>query len=112
MKENLTHDTLPEGVTIVLQKVNEVIRLLNEKQEPPEQPEKLLTIKGAAEFLSLSVPTLYSKTAKGIIPFMKKGKRLYFSKAELLDFIKTGRKKTNSEIAAEAMDYLSNNKKG
>ena len=61
--------------------------------EPTDQPEQLLTIQQAAEFLSLTVPTLYSKTSKGELPFMKRGKRLYFSRTELLEYIKEGRKK-------------------
>jgi len=36
---------------------------------------------------------------------------LYFSKQELTDWIKAGRKKTNAEIEQEAKAYLLNNKK-
>jgi excisionase family DNA binding protein len=62
------------------------------EQTPTEQPEQLLTIQQAAEFLSLTVPTLYSKTSKGELPFMKRGKRLYFSRTELMEYVKAGRK--------------------
>jgi len=58
-----------------------------------EQPEQLLTIQEAAEFLSLTVPTMYSKVSKGELPVMKRSKRLYFSRTELLEYIKYGRKK-------------------
>jgi len=80
--------------------------------EPTEQPEQLLTIKEAAEFLSLTVPTMYSKVSKREIPCMKRSKRLYFSNSELLEYLKGGRKKTSSEIQQEVDLYLSNNKKG
>ena len=80
--------------------------------EPTDHPEQLLTIQQAAEFLSLSVPTLYTKVSKGELPVMKQGKRLYFSRTELLDYLKDGRKKSNAEIEAEAKAYLLNNKKG
>ena len=80
--------------------------------EPTEHPEQLLSIQQAAEFLSLSVPTLYSKVSKGELPVMKQGKRLYFSRTELMEYIKEGRKKTNAEIEAEAEAYLSDKKKG
>jgi excisionase family DNA binding protein len=76
-----------------------------------KQPEQLLTIQEAAEFLTLSVPTIYSKVSKNEIPFMKKGKRLYFSRIELLEYVKQGRSKSNTEIEQEAEMYLSNNKK-
>lgn len=80
--------------------------------EPTDQPEQLLSIQQAAEFLSLSVPTLYSKVSRGELPVMKRSKRLYFSRTELMEYIKEGRKKTNAEIEQEAKAYLLNNKKG
>lgn len=77
-----------------------------QKVEPTEQPEHLLTIQEAAEFLSLTVPTMYSKVSKGELPVMKRSKRLYFSQSELLEYLKDGRRKTNAEIEAEADAYL------
>jgi len=83
-----------------------------QKVEPTNQPEQLLTIQEAAEFLSLTVPTMYSKVSKGELPVMKRSKRLYFSRIELLDYLKHGRRKSNAEIEQEAKAYLLNNKKG
>jgi len=82
------------------------------KVEPTDQPEQLLTIQEAAEFLSLTVPTIYSKVSKGELPVMKRSKRLYFSRTELLNYLKDGRKKSNAEIEQEAKAYLLNSKKG
>jgi excisionase family DNA binding protein len=111
--ENLTFDKLPEAVTMLTKEVSELKRLFIERQETPtEQPEQLLSIQQAAEFLSLSVPTLYSKVSKGELPVMKRGKRLYFSRTELMEYVKAGRKKSNAEIEQEAKAYLLNNKKG
>ncbi len=111
--ENLTFDKLPEAVTMLTKEVSELKRLLIEKQEQPTTPpEQLLTIQEAAEFLSLTVPTMYSKVSKGELPVMKRSKRLYFSRTELLDYLKEGRRKTNAEIEQEAKAYLLNNKKG
>ena len=80
--------------------------------DPTDQPERLLTIQEAAEFLNLKVPTMYSKVSKGELPVMKRSKRLYFSRTELLEYLKDGRKKSNAEIEQEAKAYLLNNKKG
>lgn len=99
--------------TVIIDCVNSCLK--NNEQEsktPTDQPEQLLTIQEAAEFLSLTVPTMYSKVSKGELPVMKRGKRLYFSRTELLEYVKTGRKKSNAEIEQEAKAYLSNNKKG
>lgn len=81
------------------------------KVEPTEQPEQLLTVQEAAQFLNLTVPTIYSKVSKGELPVMKRSKRLYFSSTELMEYLKEGRKKSNAEIEQEAEAYLSNNKK-
>ncbi|MDD2324157.1 MAG: helix-turn-helix domain-containing protein [Bacteroidales bacterium] len=113
MEQVLTFDKLPEAVTMLTKEVSELKRLLIEKQEQPTTPpEQLLTIQEAAEFLSLSVFTLYSKVSKGELPVMKQGKRLYFSRTELMEYVKAGRKKSNAEIEQEAKAYLLNNKKG
>jgi excisionase family DNA binding protein len=74
--------------------------------------EKPLSIGEAADFLNLSVPTLYSKVSRGELPVMKRGKRLYFSLPELKEYLKAGRRKSNSEIVAEADQYLIKSKKG
>lgn len=82
------------------------------KIEPTEQPEQLFTVQEAAQFLNLTVPTIYSKVSKGELPVMKRSKRLYFSSTELMEYLKEGRIKSNAEIEQEAEAYLQNNKKG
>ena len=80
--------------------------------DPTKQIEHLLTVQEAAQFLKLTVPTIYSKVSKGELPVMKRSKRLYFSSTELMDYLRKGRKKTNAEIQKEAGVYLSNKKGG
>lgn len=81
--------------------------------EPTEQPEQLLTIDEVATLLHLTKPTVYSKVSKNEMPGVcKQGKRLYFDRQTIIDWIKQGRKKSNAEIEKEANAYLLNNKKG
>ncbi|HZK07266.1 MAG TPA: helix-turn-helix domain-containing protein [Bacteroidales bacterium] len=47
----------------------------------------LMTIAEAASFLNCAIPTIYAKVSKRQIPFHKQGKRLYFNKKELIDWI-------------------------
>ncbi len=75
----------------------------NTSNSDTEQP---LTILEAAQFLHLSKQTIYGLVSKGQIPHMKRGKILYFSKVELLEYLKAGRKKTISETEGEAESYL------
>lgn len=95
-----------------LSNIENLILDLNQptKVEPTEQPEQLFTVQEAAQFLNLTVPTIYSKVSKGELPVMKRSKRLYFSSIELMAYLKLGRQKTNAEIEQEAEEYLSNKK--
>ncbi len=98
--------------TVIIDCVNSCLKNNIQKQTPTKHPEQLLTVQEAAQFLNLTVPTIYSKVSKGELPCMKRGKRLYFSSTELMAYIKEGRKKSNAEIEQEAEAYLSNKKKG
>lgn len=85
-----------------------VRKVISETPSHPPQPEPeiLFTVKETADFLRLSVPTIYGLISKGEIPVMKRSKRCYFSKAELIDYLKKGRQKTNTEIEKEAENYI------
>jgi len=114
MEHTLTFDQLPTAVTELTNEISELKRLIVEKGETQttETPEQFLTIQEASQLLNLTVPTLYSKVSRRELPVMKRGKRLYFSKTELIDYIKDGRKKSNFEIEREAQDYINNSQKG
>jgi len=57
-----------------------------------------------------SKPTVYGWVHDGLIPVHKGGKKLRFLKSEIDTWIKQGRKKTISETANEADQYLKNKK--
>lgn len=75
----------------------------NKSQIPDDE---LLTVKATALFLSLSVPTIYALIAKGDLPVMKRSKRCYFSKLDLINYLKLGKKNTAPVIASDATSYL------
>lgn len=109
----ITFETLPKAVTDLQESVNEIKRLLLERSnEPQPEADELLTVQDTAKFLSLSVPTVYGLISKGELPVMKRSKRCYFSKIELLNYLKQGRKKTFAETASEADAYLQKKKGG
>ena len=89
-----------------------ILKAVRNEQPTTDQPEQPLIIDEVATLLHLTKPTVYSKVSKGELPVMKRGKRLYFSRTELLEYVKAGRKKSNAEIEQEAKAYLLNNKKG
>lgn len=89
-----------------------LLDLKHKPKEQGEQPEtdELLTVQDTAKFLSLSVPTVYTLISKGELPVMKRSKRCYFSKVELINYLKQGRKKTLAETASEAEQYCKTKK--
>ncbi len=106
----ITFEKLPQAVNQLLNKLENIERLLLSQNNTPPEEDKLLTIREAAEILHLSVPTVYGLVQRAEVPVCKRGKRLYFSKQELLAWIKSGRKKTVSEINAEAEQYIHSRK--
>lgn len=90
-----------------------ILKAVQNNNPTTEQPEQLLTIQEAANLLHLKVPTIYSKHSKGELPGVcKRGKRLYFSKQSLIEWLKQGSKMTNAEYEAVVDTYLSNKRKG
>ena len=73
---------------------------------PLPDPDEFLTVKEAAIFLKLAVPTVYTLISKGQLPVMKRSQRCYFLKIDLVNYLKEGRKKSSGEISAAADDYI------
>jgi excisionase family DNA binding protein len=67
------------------------------------EPEKLINVDEAAEFLDLTKPTIYTKVSRGELPYIKKGKRIYFQKSKLLEYYKQGSKEP---IEAKVNEYF------
>jgi excisionase family DNA binding protein len=77
---------------------NESLSELDYKQS--YDPGKLLSIKEASLFLNLAQQTLYGFTSQNKIPFIKKGKKLYFNKMDLENWLKDGYDTTSDEISS------------
>ena len=108
----MTFEKLPQAVNQLFDKLLSIEKiLLSQELRVAPDLDELLTIKQAAELISLSVPTIYGLVQRSEIPVSKRGKRLYFSKQELTFWIREGRKKTVSELRIESEQYL-NLKKG
>ena len=71
---------------------------------------KPLTLKEAAEFLDFSRSYLYRLTSQGRVPCYKsEGKRVYFDRAELVNWLKRNRIRPQEEIEEKAASYIVNN---
>ncbi|QPH38685.1 helix-turn-helix domain-containing protein [Pedobacter endophyticus] len=97
-----TFEQLPEEVAKIHDKLDRISKLLSPKEISTEVPENnLLNIQQAAQYLSLAVNTIYSKVSRKEIPYIKKGKRLYFFKDQLADWVESGTSSNTSLIEAE-----------
>lgn len=104
-----TQLSISEIRNLLRQELKDFFETQISKRESQQPTDTLLTVPQAANFLSLSVPTIYTKVSKNELPFMKRGKRVYFTESELLDYLKKGRIKTNEEVNREAQNYISSN---
>jgi predicted DNA-binding transcriptional regulator AlpA len=59
----------------------------------------------AIAITGLAKATIYGLVAARQIPHSKRGKKLYFSRGELLEWIGSGKRRTQSEIAVAATHF-------
>lgn len=116
MAHNLTFNDLPTAVSNLTKEVSELKCLLIEKQEQPstKQTEQWLDLNELIQYdpEKRTKPTWYSKISRNEVPHYKRGKKVYFLKSEIDEWLKQGKCKSNAEIEQEAEAYLFNNRKG
>ncbi len=71
------------------------------------EPDEIGGIELAVKITGKAKPTIYGLVHSRSIPHSKQGKRLYFSRKELLDWLRAGKRKTQSELALEAENFSS-----
>src|SRR6185436_14887440 len=64
-------------------------------------PSEIMNLKQVSELLNLAPQTIYGHTSKRTIPHYKKGKRIYFKREELLEWVTLNKRKTSEELLAE-----------
>lgn len=106
--ETLTLENVPKAVAHLLNEVGEMKRLLQQKTEAPNETDQWFDLDGLETYLpeKLARATLYGKLSNGEIPGHKRGKKWYFLKSEIDNYLKQGRRKTLAETEAEADKYL------
>ena len=96
--------TTEEELEALLRRIlNEVLQPLsvNGKSGAIKAADEIMTITQVSELLHLSVQTIYGKTSARIIPHFKKGKRLYFKREEIFEWIAQDKRKTKDELMKE-----------
>ena len=92
MDKEITLDKLPEAVTYLTEQVSAIKEMVSALRPPIPEEKSLIGIDEACEVIQKAKPTIYALVRKGIIPAYKRGKKLYFYKEELLQWVESGRK--------------------
>lgn len=96
--EQFGFEKLPEVVGKLFEKVERIEQMLEQLCPQQTGGDELLNIQEAAAYLKVSVQSIYARVNRLEIPVMKPGKRLYFSKAELREWVGRSRRKTAGEL--------------
>lgn len=70
---------------------------------------EIMNVKEVATYLSITPSAIYKLTSTKEIPHSKRGKRLYFIKDEINNWILENKQLTNDDIERMASDYLIRN---
>jgi excisionase family DNA binding protein len=99
---NISLDELADKIAEKLTSSQQELNTYKEKQEAKEY----LSIEEASEVIHLAKPTIYGLTHRSAIPHLKKGRKLWFKRSELLSWLDSGRIQTKEEIEEEAIAHL------
>lgn len=110
----LSFEKLPEAVSQLMIDVSEMKELLLEAAKNYVVPKKKnpIGIFEACGIVNLAKPTVYALCQNRTIPcYRTTGGKLQFFEDELIEWVKTGKRKTNAEINEEANKYTSSKRR-
>ena len=92
---------------LIVQKLDNIEKML---QKQNLQNKQVLNLEDACKYLDISRSHLYKLTSTKKIPhYCPQGKRLYFKKSELEDWLLRNRSSTSNEIDETAINYVIGN---
>ena len=93
--------------TLILDKLTEIANKLDEQNILQKT---VLTLNEASKYLNISESHLYKLTSTRQIPhFCPQGKKLYFRREELDEWLQRNRQSSSDEIEQRAADYILRN---
>ena len=94
---------------VIIEKLDNIEKMLSEQNLLKKE---VLNFSEACQYLDISESHLYKLTSRKQIPhFCPQGKKLYFNRLELDQWLQTNRKNTAEEVDREATDYILNNRR-
>ena len=94
---------------VIIEKLDNIEKMLSEQNLLKKE---VLNFSEACQYLDISESHLYKLTSRKQVPhFCPQGKKLYFNRQELDQWLQTNRKNTTEEVEREATDYILNNRR-
>ncbi|MBA7536630.1 hypothetical protein ES705_28894 [subsurface metagenome] len=94
----ITFENLPKAVQALDTRLDKIEKILT---QPSQEPNKMFTVQEVAEYLSLSVPSIYRYISQRLIPHQKIHKRCYFLKSQIDQWVQGHSRKTIKELQTE-----------
>ena len=83
-----------------------IIRENQEIKETQDNGNEIMNVQQVADYLSISNQTVYGMTCRMEVHFYKRGKKNYFKRSDIDEWLLSSRRKTREEIEMEALTYL------
>lgn len=101
-----------ERLQAIQQQIEKLVCQFNESITTGNAPDRWLDIDGLTDYLPdhPTKQTIYCWVHFRKIPYCKRGKNLMFRKSDIDDWIASGRRKTETEMQAEAKAMLNHKK--
>ncbi|MDC1324543.1 helix-turn-helix domain-containing protein [Aquimarina sp. M1] len=94
---------------LILEKLNSLEQKIEEQNLLKKE---VLNFNDACSYLDISASHLYKLTSQKLIPhFCPQGKKLYFNRTELDEWLQRNRQSSTDEIEKAAANYLIQNKR-
>lgn len=95
-------------VEVINRKLDSILDYIESQNLPNKE---IYTLKEAAKFLGISESSLYKKTSKRAIPYSAPSNgKIYFTKSDLINYLKSNRISSSEEITTKAMNHLNQSK--
>ena len=105
-------EDLPEIVATLVDEIKELQRIVKsiktDESKAISNDSRRFCLKDLQDYLPdhPAAPTVYGWVRNGLIPHYKVGKKLFFKKSEIDQWLDSGRQKTEAELESEAVSYI------
>lgn len=100
---------IPNEIALLSKKLEQFMSKFSITQNNPKDEKDFISVREVSKILDISVSHIYFLTHSKQIPFYKpNGKRLYFKKSEIENWLNANKRLSSKEINEQASNYISN----